>query len=73
MTDASLCRMLTGIADFYRGYPEAEAVAGVASHIRSFWDPRMRKALEEVLKAPDPGLDALAVKGARAALAPLPR
>jgi formate dehydrogenase subunit delta len=73
MTEASLRRMLTGIADFYRGYPETEAVEGVAAHIRSFWDPRMRRALSGFLEAAEPGLDPLALKGAQAALAPIDR
>jgi formate dehydrogenase subunit delta len=45
MNDQELARMANQIADYYRPYPEEEAVAGIAAHIRSFWDPRMRAGL----------------------------
>jgi formate dehydrogenase subunit delta len=40
-----LVRMANQIADFFAPYPDAEAVAGVREHIRSFWTPAMRREL----------------------------
>ncbi|MDY0882036.1 formate dehydrogenase subunit delta [Dongia soli] len=41
----TLIRMANQIGDFFNAYPEAEAVPQIATHIRKFWDPRMRKAI----------------------------
>lgn len=40
-----LVRMVNQIADFFDAYPESEAVAGVAEHVRKFWDPSMQRQL----------------------------
>jgi formate dehydrogenase subunit delta len=61
--------MVNEMADFFRPYPEAEAIASVAAHIRAFWDPRMRRALAAEIAAGDAGLSALARAGAEQALA----
>lgn len=67
MTSADLVRMANQIADYFRAYPQDEAVAGVAGHIRSFWDPRMRAELARHLAAGGDGLSPLALAGAREA------
>lgn len=59
MNDQDLVRMANQIADYYQAYPEEEAVAGIAAHIRSFWDPRMRKSLESHVVAGGAGLKPL--------------
>jgi len=59
MNDQDLVRMANQIADYYRAYPEDEAVAGIAAHIRSFWDPRMRQALNSHAVAGGAGLKPL--------------
>jgi formate dehydrogenase subunit delta len=64
MTDERLLEMLSAIADFHRAYPHDEAVAGIADHIRAFWDPRMRNALAAALARGAPGLDPLAREAA---------
>ncbi|MGB8816998.1 MAG: formate dehydrogenase subunit delta [Rhizobiaceae bacterium] len=69
MDSSDLIRMANQIADFYRPYPRGEAVAGIAEHIRNFWDPRMRKALSEIVASKSQGLDELALEGAVNALA----
>ena len=61
--------MANQIADFYKPYPREEAVAGVAEHIRSFWEPRMRKGLSEIVAGGGAELNDLALAGARSALA----
>lgn len=68
MDTSDLIRMANQIADFYKPYPREEAVAGVAEHIRSFWEPRMRNDLAEVLAGGGSGLNDLAIAGARSAL-----
>ncbi len=41
-----LIRMANQIGTFFEAMPDrAEALEGIAQHIRKFWDPRMRKAL----------------------------
>ena len=42
----NLIRMANRIGEFFQAMPDrAEAVEGVATHIRKFWEPRMRQAL----------------------------
>jgi len=43
-----LLRMANQIGAFFESYPDrAEAVAGVANHLRSFWAPVMRRQIIE--------------------------
>jgi len=67
-----LVRMANQIADYYKAYPHDEAVAGIAAHIRSFWDPRMRERLARDIAAGGTGLTPLALAGARSLPAPQP-
>jgi len=42
----NLVHMADRIGQFFQAMPDqAEATAGVAEHIRKFWEPRMRRAL----------------------------
>lgn len=42
----NLVHMANRIGQFFQSMPDrAEATAGVAEHIRKFWEPRMRKQL----------------------------
>jgi formate dehydrogenase subunit delta len=66
--DRDLARMANQIAAYFAAYPEAEAVAGVAGHIRDFWDPWMRRHLAAMMARGGDGLDPLARRGAEAAL-----
>lgn len=46
MTPEHLVRMANQIGEFFDATPDRdEARAGVAEHIRKFWEPRMRRAL----------------------------
>ena len=36
-----LTMMANQIAQFFKSYPDDEAVAGIASHIEAFWTPKM--------------------------------
>ena len=49
-----ILRMANQIATAFQAYPHDEAVSQTANHIKSFWDPRMRKQLAEIL-AKQPG------------------
>jgi len=48
MKDEDLIRMSRQIADFFAPYSEAEAIEGVQTHLRDFWEPRMRMQLAEI-------------------------
>jgi formate dehydrogenase subunit delta len=42
----NLVRMANQIGRFFEAMPDrAEALSGIAQHVKSFWDPRMRRAL----------------------------
>jgi formate dehydrogenase subunit delta len=65
MNAQDLVRMANQIADYYQAYPEDEAVAGIAAHIRSFWDPRMREGLAAHIAAGGTGLKPLVLAAAK--------
>ncbi|HMI36823.1 MAG TPA: formate dehydrogenase subunit delta [Steroidobacteraceae bacterium] len=69
MSVESLVRMANDIGHFFAAEPKrADAIAGIANHIRRFWDPRMRRQIAGHLAAGGEGLDELA----REAIASLP-
>ena len=46
MDGSKLVKMANAIGAFFEADPDpARAVAGVADHLRRFWEPRMRRAL----------------------------
>ena len=70
MSVENLVRMANDIGHFFAAEPRrADAVSGVANHIRRFWDPRMRRQIIGHLDAGGEGLEELA----REAIASLPR
>jgi formate dehydrogenase subunit delta len=52
-----LIYMANQIGQFFRSQGEAQAVPGIADHIRKFWDPRMKTAIFAHLDAGGAGLD----------------
>ena len=46
---ADIKRMANQIAVAFQSYPEEQAIKETANHIKSFWDPRMRKQLAELI------------------------
>ncbi len=46
MTIKRLVHMANQVASFFGAYSEAEAIEGTAHHLKSFWDPRMRRQIE---------------------------
>ena len=59
-----LVDMVNDIANFFASEPDhALGVAGVAGHIRRYWEPRMRKQMLAHLEAGGHGLSDLAREG----------
>ena len=54
-------RMANQIAVAFEAYPEEEAVKETANHIKSFWDPRMRRQLAEVIANDHAALNPIAL------------
>lgn len=51
-----LITMANRIAQFFAAMPEPdESLEGVATHLRKFWEPRMRKQLVEIAAGPQRG------------------
>ena len=53
------------IALYFASYPREEAVAGVADHIRMYWEKRMRQQLREYIEQGGGGLNELALEAAK--------
>jgi formate dehydrogenase subunit delta len=53
----NLVYMANQIGKFFESQGHDQEVAGVADHIRKFWDPRMRKGIYAHLDAGGTGLD----------------
>ena len=64
MTLPANARLANEIAIQFAHRPHDEAVAEIAKHIRSFWDPRMRRLLLEYVDAGGADLDPLAAAAA---------
>ena len=59
-----LVDMVNDIANFFASEPDhATGVAGVAGHIRRYWEPRMRKQILAHLDAGGHGLSDLGREG----------
>lgn len=57
-------RLGNDIALQFGHLPQDEAVAAIAAHIGSFWDPRMKRALAALVATGDDSLDQLLVGAA---------
>ena len=62
---AKLVHMANQIADFFSSFPEAEAIAGTAQHLKNFWDPRMRSEITRYVEAGGTGLHPAALEAVR--------
>ena len=50
MDTHNLVHMANQIGQFFSAYPDQnEAMAGIANHIRKFWEPRMRLQLFQAM------------------------
>lgn len=59
MTPDKMVHMANQIALFFAAYPHDEALAGVADHLKKFWEPRMRRQLLDHLARGGDGLHPL--------------
>lgn len=55
-----LVYMANQIVSFFKAYPEGEAILAVETHIRQFWDPRMRRGIMSHIEAGGIGLTPIA-------------
>ncbi|WJF90981.1 formate dehydrogenase subunit delta [Paraburkholderia bonniea] len=54
MNEQNLIQMANQIGQFFDSMPTRdEALAGIADHIRRFWEPRMRRTLLATLDTPE--------------------
>lgn len=63
-TTEKLVYMANQIAKFMESKPHDVGVAGLAAHINDFWEPRMRRALFDVIDAGGHGLRPLVMNAA---------
>ena len=59
MNRARLIHDANEIAKYFAAYPREEAIAGIADHIKKFWDPRMRAELKAMLAGNETALHEL--------------
>lgn len=60
MDPKTLVHMANRIGEFFQAMPDREeALQGVATHIRKFWDPRMRRELLAYVDQQGKGLSEL--------------
>jgi formate dehydrogenase subunit delta len=54
MDSQTLVRMANRIGDFFEAMPDrAEALQGIVQHISRYWEPRMRRELQQRLQQGD--------------------
>jgi formate dehydrogenase subunit delta len=68
---AKLASMANQISDFFKSYPDEEAVAAIADHINQFWTKRMREQFRTGFETDVSALSPL-VQQARAKVRPAP-
>lgn len=57
----TLTRMVNDIANYFAAEPDhAAGVAGIADHLKKFWDPTMRRQIIAHLEAGGEGLEPMA-------------
>jgi formate dehydrogenase subunit delta len=62
MKPSTMIHNANQIALFFSGYPQEEAVAGVANHIEKYWERRMRDQIQQYVAAGGIGLHALVLE-----------
>jgi formate dehydrogenase subunit delta len=65
VTPEKMVHMANQIALFFAAYPREEAIAGVADHLRKFWEPRMRRQLLDYTRQGGAGLHELVLEAAK--------
>jgi formate dehydrogenase subunit delta len=64
MEQRDMVRMANQIADYFKSYPEKEALEGITEHINKFWEPRMRRGFFACVDAGGAGMHDLVKKAA---------
>jgi formate dehydrogenase subunit delta len=64
MTLATQVRLANDVAAQFAYLPHDAAVARVVTHLKTFWDPRMRAQLLAAAHSGDPDLDPIAAEAA---------
>ncbi len=62
MDEHVMVHKANSIASFFASFPREEAIAGVANHLQSFWEPRMRRQLHEFITGGGEGLHELVIE-----------
>ena len=65
MSHEKLVHMANQIAGFFKSQPQDTAIAGVAEHINSYWEPRMRNELFAIMDQGGEGLSTLVMSARR--------
>lgn len=53
MDSDNLIRMANRIGDFFEAMPDrSEALEGIATHLKKFWEPRMRRQFLQLVDSP---------------------
>ncbi|KRE11125.1 hypothetical protein ASE63_20610 [Bosea sp. Root381] len=55
----TLARMANQIADFFKSYPDEQAVPAIADHINQFWSRRMREDFVTAFNGQSEGIQPL--------------
>jgi formate dehydrogenase subunit delta len=70
MTPEHMVHMANQIALYFASLPHEEGVAGVADHLKRFWEKRMREQLSAYIAAGGAGLHKLVVEAVRGTMHP---
>jgi formate dehydrogenase subunit delta len=65
MEAQNMVHMANQIALFFASYPREEAVAGIADHLKRFWEQRMRQQIIEYVAHGGSGLHELAFEAVK--------
>ena len=59
MNPQNMVHMANQIAIYFSSYPREQAIAGIADHLKKFWEPRMRRRIIRYVSDGEPGLHEL--------------
>jgi formate dehydrogenase subunit delta len=62
MNPQNMVHMANQIALNFASYPHEDAVVNVANHLKSFWEPRMKRQLHEFIAKGGGGLHELVIE-----------
>ena len=65
MKPAEMVHMANQIASFFASYPREEAISGIATHLKNFWERRMRDQIKQYVAQGNGGLHELALEAVK--------